>query len=409
MREQNLITAVKKYITEYQQYYREWQFDQPITTSVDKINELKKAQACLHKLIKHVGLNFVSKGYFERMPVSDKVIQIVTEFNKKESYELGTYRTDFVFDEELTPKFIEITCQFSLNAFFQSAIFDWYAQEFAAKHSITENAVDYYGSFLPYFASKIGDSYSVCVIKGRDKIQASRFFIPILRDSGLDVKEISYQDIWQNRNLLKKSLVINECMMDEIESMSVDEIQLLTECKLINDYRTIFIAHDKRFISLLNNPKLQEEILTSDERALFNRFLIPTYPFDSDSFDEEDVLCNKDQWILKHINLGRSREIYSGLEFSPTEWKKLLASQERSNFIVQKWVPQQRFHGTVNGTPHHDYLTGTLLYFDQAFFGLGLFRSSSHFITNKVDNRNISPLILENEDDVRRINGMLSF
>ena len=42
MREQNLITAVKKYITEYQQYYREWQFDQPITTSVDKINELKK-------------------------------------------------------------------------------------------------------------------------------------------------------------------------------------------------------------------------------------------------------------------------------------------------------------------------------------------------------------------------------
>jgi hypothetical protein len=70
-------------------------------------------------MIKYVSENFEEKKFDQRMPVSDKVKEILSIFNKKGSYDLGTYRTDFVFDTALNPKFIEITCQFSLNAFFK--------------------------------------------------------------------------------------------------------------------------------------------------------------------------------------------------------------------------------------------------------------------------------------------------
>ena len=39
-------------------------------------------------------------------------------------------------------------------------------------------------------------------------------------------------------------------------------------------------------------------------------------------------------------------------------------------FILQEWVPQRRFKGTVSGVEFDDYLTGTLMYFDDAYFGL---------------------------------------
>ena len=405
----NLARAVKHYTDEYYEYYLEWLFEKPIVTSSETTDELKAAGLILNKMIKYVSSNFTDKQFDIRMPVSEKVKEILAIFNKKGSYELGTFRTDFVFDTDMKPKFIEITCQFSLNAFFQSAVYNRYSQDFSKKHALDAYRVDEYDAFMDFMAEKIGDRNSVCVIKGRDERQSSRFFTPIFLNAGLEVKEISYKDIWENRDFIKKSLVINEFMMNEIETLSRKELELLADAELINDYRNIFIAHDKRFFTILQDPIVQKQILTDAEMSLLNRFLIDTHQCESDTYDKQEVINNKDAWILKHVNLGRSREIFAGLELSQEEWEIKIKSINPTDYILQKWVPQLKFNGNVSGVEHNDHLTGTLLYFDESYFGLGLFRASSHIIANKVDNRNIFPFVVKEKEMITKIDSMFSF
>ena len=405
----DLERSVKQYVDESYAYYLEWLFEKPIVTSSETIEELKSAGLILNKMITYVSSNFTEKQFDLRMPVSDKVKEILAVFNKKDTYELGTFRTDFVFDTEVKPKFIEITCQFSLNAFFQSAIFNQYSKDFSKKNELEAYRVEEYDAFMDFMAEKIGHRNSVCVIKGRDKIQASRFFTPIFRNAGLEVKEILYTDIWEHRQFIKKSLVINEFMMDEIETLSRQELELLADSQLINDYRNIFIAHDKRFFTILQDRAVQKQILTDDEMTLLNRFLIDTHQCEADTYAKKEVINNKDAWILKHVNLGRSREIFAGLECSQEEWETKLESINPTDYILQKWVPQLKFNGNVGEVEHNDHLTGTLLYFDESYFGLGLFRASSHIIANKVDNRNIFPMVVKEEEMKDKVDSMLCF
>ena len=113
--------------------------------------------------------------------------------------------------------------------------------------------------------------------------------------------------------------------------------------------------------------------------------------------------------MLKHARLGKSKDIYAGLEFEQAEWGSLLGTLDLQQFILQEWVPQRRFKGTVSGVEFDDYLTGTLMYFDDAYFGLGLFRSSSHIITNKVDDRKMFPLVMRSHEHLRDIPSVFSF
>ena len=392
--------AVNQYVNDYYDYHLEWLFDAPIVTTAERVDELKAVGLSLQKLIKYVAQHFVTDKFYEKMPVSDRVIEIFNIFNQYPYDNVGTYRTDFVFDTELAPKFIEVTCQFSLNAFYQSAIYDRYSNDFIAKQSNDISVSNDYHAFHAFMADKIGEKRQVCIIKGRDTIQASRFFAPIFKNAGLTVKEIAYSDVWANRDFIQNALVINECMMDEIETMSDDELHLLASSGIINDYRTIFIGHDKRFFAFLNDTALQEKVLTPAEIKQLTPYLIATYQCSEAQLTALNVAETKDKWVLKHISLGRSREIFSGLEMTGAEWQALLSSINYDDFVIQEWVEQRQFTGEVNGTAHNDYLTGTLLYFDDEYFGLGLFRMSSHFVANKVDNRNIFPVVLHDKEQL---------
>jgi len=392
---EQLDSAVEQYVDDYYNYYLEWLFDKPIVTSSQRIEELRAVGLSIHKLIKYVAKNFVTHKFYERMPVSDRVIDIFNIFNQYPYDDIGTYRTDFVFDTQLAPKLIEITCQFSLNAFYQAAVYDRYSNEFAAQQGVTDVIQNDYRPFHAFMAKKIGTKRNVCIIKGRDKIQSSRFFAPILKSAGLTIKEISYRDVWANKTFIENALVINECMMDEIETLSDDELHLLAASKVINDYRTIFVAHDKRFFAMLNDVELQKQVLTADEMKHLTPYLIKSFQCSASQLKTLNALETKDQWVLKHVNLGRSRQIYAGLEMTQAEWQALLEEINYDEFVIQEWVEQRKFSGSVNGIEHDDYLTGTLLYFDKKYFGLGLFRMSSHFVANKVDNRNIFPLVVQ--------------
>jgi len=63
--------------------------------------------------------------------------------------------------------------------------------------------------------------------------------------------------------------------------------------------------------------------------------------------------------------------------------------------VLQEWVDQVPYSGKVNDQPYRDFLVGSALYWDDQFYGLAEYRTSSHPVTNKVDHRKLTSVFVE--------------
>ena len=111
---------------------------------------------------------------------------------------------------------------------------------------------------------------------------------------------------------------------------------------------------------------------------------------------------NKNGWILKHRALGKSQSVYAGIVTDEEVWSTVLNEANLEDYVLQEWIPQRRHQGEIQGEPYQDFLTGTLIFFDDNFFGFGDFRTSSHPVTNVVDHRKASSVIVS-EEDIERL------
>ena len=106
---------------------------------------------------------------------------------------------------------------------------------------------------------------------------------------------------------------------------------------------------------------------------------------------------NKDNWILKHNALGKSKSIYAGIVTTAQDWDEIFKKENLNDFVLQRWVPQNKIKGKILDQEYEDYVTGTLLFFNNNYFGLGPFRTSSFPVTNIVDDRKATSIILAHD------------
>ena len=90
--------------------------------------------------------------------------------------------------------------------------------------------------------------------------------------------------------------------------------------------------------------------------------------------------------------------MFAGPLTDAAEWQALFDTGRADRMVLQEYVPQRRFRGTIGGQAYRDYAAGTLLFFEEGYFGPGLFRTSSYPVTNKVDDRKIAPLVTPDAD-----------
>lgn len=389
--------SVQKFINEKTAYFEQWIFDEPIVIGKSHNNDLQKVQKILYKLIQEFVTNYTSYKHF--MPMQKEVNRIIDIFNEKE-YKVGTYRTDFVYDSKNQVKLIEITCRFAMNGMFLSALMNNHANK--NKHKAIENAptTDIYTPIYNHLRNYLGKATSVYILKGSDVKNESKIYKDIFNRMNLEVIEINNKEIDKYKNQMLNSLIISELSFDEILEISEENIKLLSTLNLINDFRTIFLIHDKRFFSVIGKKELQENILTKEEILFFSKYYIPCYNSNEGHSHWEEAKRNKNNWIIKHRALGKSQQIYAGPVTEQKEWNALFEKQDLTDMVLQQWIPQKRVHGTIKGEPFHDYLTGTLLFFDDNYFGFGDFRSSSFPVTNKVDHRKFSSVILQEDSNL---------
>ncbi|MDW3193271.1 MAG: hypothetical protein R8G66_12945 [Cytophagales bacterium] len=284
-------------------------------------------------------------------------------------------------------KLLEITCRFAFNGYFQQAIFEQMSKDYLKVQRSNVATEHPYDELFGYLFPSISKYNKLIVLQGEDQKNESKLIAPYLSKIGVELIRVPYQEASTLNANLETSIILSELGFDEILAMEKSVLSRMIQHNFWNDLRTVFLIHDKRFFSVLYNDSFRKDVLSSQEDEFFKSFLLPSYNYAVGSDIWREARDNRSCWIMKSSSLGKSQGVYAGALTSEEEWHQLFASNAKEQMVLQKWVPTTRVSGTIGSQKYHDYLTGTLLFLDDQYFGLGEFRTSSYPITNKVDHR----------------------
>ena len=133
---------------------------------------------------------------------------------------------------------------------------------------------------------------------------------------------------------------------------------------LVGHFRTQII-HNKAIFLILRRPETLD-FLTSDERE----FVMGTIPetFMLESGNEMLFLNDKDQWIIKPLDLYGSRGVYAGVDMEPDAWREAVMNALDTGYIIQRFCsPYKSLNMDFNKSSNPDFtmynnLTGLFVY-----------------------------------------------
>jgi len=391
--EDALKTSLNCHAQEKLSYFQQWMFDAPAVISAQKFEEANQLHNVFYKLIKCFVNNYDKYTYL--MPLSDDVLDILSHWHNK-PYQIGSFRTDFVFDDKGVFRPIEITCRFALNGFFLNAIFDQHALQSRGDIPLAELQFPY-EQFVPFFYKKLAGTNKVLLLKEAETRNESKFFVPVLLSAGVVVEERTPSQLNANHDDLDSFLIINELNFSELLSINESAHRALANANLLNDLRTVFLVHDKRFFSVICDKDLQAQALSESEITFLQSVIIPTYGASQSPETWALAKNEKENWILKHRALGKSEAVFAGPVTEQSEWNALFKRDDIHEFVLQQWIPQKTIQGTIDGQTFNDFITGTMLFFDEHNFGFADFRTSSFPVSNVVDHRKCVGVVLNEQ------------
>ena len=254
-----------------------------------------------------------------------------------------------------------------------------------------------------------GQGAPIYVLKSSDRGSESTFYTKFYEYYGHEVTvyeaaEVEeYIDQWSH-----DAVVFSALNQHDLLSFKMETLQAMIDVRMLNDFRTIFLAHDKRFLSLIFVDDFTRQCLTPEETAFLRQHTIPTYLYNN-MYKEmwEDALNHKDKYILKPYDLGKSVGLYAGVMTDEETWKKTIFNSQfsifNSNYILQPFIHQRTYPCVWEGKHYDEYVCGMMLCMDDRYFDSGVFRTSSAPVTNKVDDRKMCVIHSDDEEYERII------
>ena len=124
------------------------------------------------------------------------------------------------------------------------------------------------------------------------------------------------------------------------------------------------LVHHKSIFHVIHLPRTQQ-FLTPEEIEFVETHVPKTMPFDSAWIEKEEVVRNKDAWILKPEDAYASKGVAAGFEYSDEEWAKIADEAYGGHYICQEYVPQylsKNIDFVFGDGQWHDYITMAGLY-----------------------------------------------
>lgn len=125
--------------------------------------------------------------------------------------------------------------------------------------------------------------------------------------------------------------------LDECRAL-IDAVAAEKVC-LIGHFRTT-VAHSK-MVNVALFDKRTQVFLTPEERAFVAAYVPRTYRLlsGSEDFALDDLLENKDAWIIKPADDYGAHGVYPGVDFDDAEWERVVKGNLDNGYIVQEYYP----------------------------------------------------------------------
>ena len=374
-------------------YYHQWYHDRPMLITSERRDELRRMQALLYKCIVYMAEHY-SEWVPQYMPLDDKVMEVLDR-QSRYPFRAGAYRPDYLISDDGRLLLVEITCRFFGHGIWANYPSVVKAEQFMAEHP-GASWVNRYDELLTYMRDAIPANSPVYVLKSGDRGSESTFYTKFYEyyDHEVTIYEAAeveaHIDQWSH-----DAVVFSALNQHDLLSFKMETLQAMIDARMLNDFRTIFLAHDKRFLHLIFIDEFTRQCLTEEETAFLRQHTIPTYlsPKEEtgDSKIWEDALRHKDKYILKPYNLGKSVGLYAGVMTDEETWRNTIISSQssafNSDYILQPFIKQRTYPCVWEGKHYDEYVCGMMLCMDDRYFDSGMFRTSSAPVTNKVDDR----------------------
>lgn len=385
-------------------YYHQWYHDRPMLITSERRDELRRMQALLYKCIVYMAEHY-REWVPQYMPLDDKVMEILYR-QSCYPFRAGAYRPDYLISDDGRMLLVEITSRFFGHGIWANYPSVVKAEQFMAEHPSTswENR---YNELLTYMRDAIPANSPVYVLKSGDRGSESTFYTKFYEYYGHEVTIYEADEVEANIDQWSHDAVVFSALnQHDLLSFRMETLQAMIDVRMLNDFRTIFLAHDKRFLSLIFVDEFTRQCLTQEETDFLRQHAIPTYlqphPLtpspkgEGEAFGSEeiweDALTHKDKYILKPYDLGKSEGLYAGVMTDEETWRKSLTPNpspigEGSSYILQPFIHQRTYPCVWEGRHYDEYVCGMMLCMDDRYFDSGVFRTSSAPVTNKVDDR----------------------
>ncbi|MCF7831293.1 MAG: hypothetical protein K9M36_00175 [Candidatus Pacebacteria bacterium] len=364
LKQKNKILQSAAPVSFFRSGYIEEFYPFPIIHTKKEIADLKKIQQVVLK-----ATTIIVQNYFKDTDISDRVplaknVRSALKNISHLPYHIGGIRPDYLYDKNGVIKICEINARFVFNAFFMSM----YANDaFAKQYSLFKKLPDF-DALSKILQDTFPRREKVAIIKNReDGYDIHSFLLEIQNTELFDTKNIK-------KILATYSHVVLELHQDEAEKYVKQICNAMKKgVHIYNDPRTLFIVHDKRFLSILSNKKIMKRYLSEKDASFLTKHIIPTYTQKTDTEKFLVAQKNKNAWVVKKSISGKSDGLYIGKEKNKTEWKKIIKKKDSllQPYVVQKtfeiWDPYRQKHADF-------YLAGVLPIWNDTVFGPGLYR-----------------------------------
>ncbi|MDO5702190.1 MAG: hypothetical protein Q4G47_02410 [Lachnospiraceae bacterium] len=389
---------------EYFPYYRSWCHDIPVIITEQRDAELRRVQQLLYRSCAFYAEHY--EDYLDLISFDDKILRIL-EYVKDIPFRAGTFRPDYIIAEDGRVLLCEITSRFFGNGYFMSYFMEAAGEGFAKEYGVTDRR-SYFEEFFSYMADLRAGHSRMSVLKSADKSDSIKLYVPFYRRLGLDVEVIEAGEVESGLYDLEGSLIISALNQYDLLSYKTDTLRMLADMGMHNDFRTVFLLHDKRFFSLFMRDSFTGRFLTEEETVFLRSHLIPTYLAGGSEEIWEDARIHRDDYILKHHCLGKSEKVYAGCLTGSDEWRSLFEDGSISSMVLQPFIRQRVFESSWNGTSLREYVSPSILCVDDRYFGTGLFRTSSCPVINQGDAHKMAPIITDQAEKFIRDDGRLA-
>ena len=161
------------------------------------------------------------------------------------------------------------------------------------------------------------------------------------------------------------------------------------------------IPHNKWLFKMLHDQATLRFL--TDEEQQFVRDHIPyTNLMDSRFCKMEDILDDKDRWIIKPLDSYASRGVFAGIDYNDADWEDIIHRHWNKNYIYQEYYHPYRTDNICFRDAHpefHPYTNMSGLYvYNGEFAGIYSRLSTGGIISSQYNERAVATLVLKEEN-----------